>query len=141
MGYRHDQDSSYATYAEPGGKSRDTSWRSGLDDARREAVSLARYLQHGPLPPREGDAHHPPQLLRRDWRVPRGTLSVYAIGQAMVLRGTFNQADLIALRQTFPGQLITLDDEGGPHTMIVWPPTAELATEAEADTGAEAEAS
>lgn len=117
VGYRHGQHDS-----DPGdaGAPRE----NGLNNIRREAARLARYLQHGPSAP-EKDSRHPPQLIQRDWRVPDGTLSVYAIGQAMVLRGAFNQADLIALRQAFTGQLVTLGDDGEHDTMIVWPPTGE----------------
>lgn len=46
----------------------------------------------------------------------------------MVLRGDFTQADLVALRQTFRDQLITLEDDGGEealHTLVVWPPRTE----------------
>ncbi|MCZ7416773.1 MULTISPECIES: hypothetical protein [unclassified Streptomyces] len=58
--------------------------------------------------------------------MPPGTRSVYAVGQALVLRGTFTQADSFALKRAFPGQLVTVDDPDltrqGQATLVVWPP-------------------
>ena len=122
MGYRHDPHGSHSE--EDSGQSHE----SGLEDARREAARLACYLQSGPPRALTGDGPRPPQLLLRDWPIPPNTLSVYAIGQAMVLRGDFTQADLVALRQAFQGQLVTLDDDGNDeahHTLVIWPPRLE----------------
>lgn len=122
MGYRN---GSYGPQPESG---TERSHESGLEDVRREAARLASYLQFGPPRAVRDRAPHPPQSLLRDWPIPPNTLSVYAIGQAMVLRGDFTQADLVALRQTFRDQLITLEDDGGEealHTLVVWPPRTE----------------
>ncbi|MBW1602801.1 hypothetical protein JJV70_11910 [Streptomyces sp. JJ66] len=96
--------------------------RSGLDKARDAASQFAAYLRNGP-PEGDGERGTAPQLLDRDWPMPSGTRSVYAIGQALILRGTFTEADSFALKRAFPGQLVTLDDEDGREgTLVVWPP-------------------
>ncbi|MCX2969140.1 hypothetical protein WDH52_16655 [Streptomyces sp. TRM70308] len=96
--------------------------RTGLDRARDAASRFAAYLREGP-PEGEGGRGTPPQLLDRDWPMPPGTRSVYAIGQALILRGTFTEADSFALKRAFPGQLVTLDDENDQEaTLVVWPP-------------------
>ncbi|MBB1256709.1 hypothetical protein H3146_25675 [Streptomyces sp. OF3] len=114
MGYRHSRN-------DPGGDDTGRRRESGLEHARREASRLADYLQFGP-PRSTGDQGRPPQLVTGDWDMPEGTLSVYAIGRALVLRGTFTEGDLRNLRKSFSGQLVTLDSDGEQHTVIVWPP-------------------
>ncbi|MCK1795956.1 hypothetical protein MTQ01_08055 [Streptomyces sp. XM4193] len=116
MGYRHSQQDSHVE--EDSGHPHE----SGLADARREAARLADYLQSGPPRATADREPEPPQLLLRNCPIPSHTLSVYAIGQAVVLRGIFTQADLLALRRAFPGQLVTLDDDSAHHTLVVWPP-------------------
>ncbi|MEE1927796.1 hypothetical protein V1J52_06255 [Streptomyces sp. TRM 70351] len=94
---------------------------AGLEHAREAASRFAAYLRDGP--PRGGEGGDRPRLLEQDWPMPPGTRSVYAIGQALVLRGTFTEADTFPLKRAFPGQLVTLDDSEGPEgALVVWPP-------------------
>ncbi|GAA4675701.1 hypothetical protein GCM10023347_32700 [Streptomyces chumphonensis] len=96
---------------------------AGLARAQEAASRFAAYLREGPP---DGVEQSPPQLLTGDWPMPAGTRSVYAVGQALVLRGAFTQADTFALKRAFPGQLVTLDEAEGPErgtaTLVVWPP-------------------